>query len=389
MAGIFKSKSVRDEFEQAYNTSRGIGEGDTKVIQNFDSMMSALKASGLVEEMQLPLHRVGVHPHNRGGKAMSGKTMQAKGSKIVSVGVSFKLCMPDRCVCFEVQGSEIVERMQYTVKHSKLFGVVSENCNFGSVGCSHLNQFLHCVRDRATTFEANLKVPGGTTIDTDRLYQQDPNLKTLCEHGLTWSVINRKVVDQYADLPNLFQQALNVEHHIAEGETWDQQLLNIARLAQANSKSKSQGTVVDWEKVQRMVRQSAGPYVRDAPGHIGFLKKYGGGADQVLAKDLIAYLNVRMPAGRKVSGDIIDRVGEIPMTPDFCIPHFCNALITALATCEEKDCTDGFAGLIGPSDIQVAIGLRQLHKSPRPSVSTIVITDLKVRSESTQERHRV
>ena len=109
----------------------------------------------------------------------------------------------------------------------------------------------------------------------------------------------------------------------------------------------------------------------------------------MLAKDLIAYLNVRMPAGRKVSGDIIDRVGKIPMTPDFCIPHFCNALIKALATCEERDCSDGFAKLIGHSDIQVAIGLRQLHKSPRPSVSTMFITDLKVRSESTQERHRV
>ena len=156
----------------------------------------------------------------------------------------------------------------------------------------------------------------------------------------------------YPELPHLFQQALNVEHHVAEGETWDQQLLNIARLAEGNAKRGAQGTVVDWDKVSRLVRQTAPPFIRDVPGHIGFLKKYGGGAQQTLAKELIAYLNLRMPAGRKVSGHFIDQVGKIPMTPDFSIPHFANAVIKTCATCDESECMDGFAKFIVQSNVQ-------------------------------------
>lgn len=200
MAGIFNSKSMRADFEAAYDASIGKTDANTKLIQNYDVMLACLKSSNLVEEMVLPVHRVGVHPSNRGGKAMSGKTMQAKGSKIVSVGVSTKLCGPDRCVCFEVAGSEILDRMRYTVKNSNLFGKVSENVNFGSVGCGHLNQFLHCVKDRAETNEANLQIPGGTCIDTDRLFHDDENLRKLCERGLTWTVINIKVAGHCIDM---------------------------------------------------------------------------------------------------------------------------------------------------------------------------------------------
>ena len=289
-AGIFKSEKVRAQFETAYDVCIGAADaGETKVVQNFDIMMAALKCSDLVEEMQLPVHRVGVHPANRNGKAMSGRTMQAKGAKIVSVGVSPKLCLPDRCVCFEVTGPEVRDRMLHTVKHSDMFGKVSDNVNFGSVGCSHLNQFLHAVRDGAVTAEANLKSPDSSVIDTDRLYKQDAHLKSLCQHGLTWSVVNCKVTDHYPELPHLFQMSLNVEHHISEGETWDQAIMGLSKLATQHAKTTAQGTVIDWKKVEKLIRQSAPPFIRDVPGYITYLKKYGGGKDQVFAKELVEY----------------------------------------------------------------------------------------------------
>ena len=354
MAGIFKSPAMKTKFERAYNTSSGLSGVDVsiKLVQNFDDMFEVLLESGLVERMQLAVHRVGVHPSNRGSKAMSGKAMQAKGAKIAMVGVSMKLCGPDKALCFESKGSDMFERMQHTVKHSELFGAVSENCNYGSVGCSHWNQFLHAVRDRAVSNEASIRVTKGTQIDTDRLYAADPVLKKLCETGLTWSVVNAKVADQYPQLPHLFQQALNTEHHIGEGEGWDQQLLSISKLATVNSKTSAAGTVINWENVTRLIRQSSPPFLRDIPSHVAYLKKYGGGAQQVLCRDVIDYLNHRMPAGRQVSGNIMEALSKVPIQSEFSIPHFVNGMVKAHATCAEEFCSDGFAKFISGSDIQ-------------------------------------
>ena len=58
-----------------------------------------------------------------------------------------------------------------------------------------------------------------------------------------------------------------------------------------------------------------------------------------------------MPAQRKVSGAIFDAIAKVPMAPDFTVPLFCNAVIKAVATCEEQDCADGFARLFTTSEI--------------------------------------
>ena len=47
--------------------------------------------------------------------------------------------------------------------------------------------------------------------------------------GLKWTYIYAHIVEKYPELPNIFQKALNVEHHIGEGETWDEQFGAIAR----------------------------------------------------------------------------------------------------------------------------------------------------------------
>ena len=144
-AGVFSNIEQWQRFESAYNASIGLSEGDTKVIANYDIMFQVLKQSGLICEMRLPVDKVGVHDivANHGGKAMSGVAMQAKGAKIVSVGVSHNLCLPNRAVCFESVGDEVKERMHATVIHSKLFGTVADP-RFGSVGCSRLTSF--CMR---------------------------------------------------------------------------------------------------------------------------------------------------------------------------------------------------------------------------------------------------
>ena len=142
----------------------------------------------------------------------------------MAVGVSLNLCQSNKAVCFQVIGTVQYDRMMSTTGDSPCFGQVSQNCNYGSVGCSHWNAFLHAVRDRSSTYEKSLMVSDADTIDTDRLYQSDRNLKDLCEGGLTWIVVASTVADEYPQLPDCFQRALNIEHHVAEGESWEQQM---------------------------------------------------------------------------------------------------------------------------------------------------------------------
>ena len=331
--GIFSSSDQRLRFEAAYNMSTGLGDGDTKVIANYDIMFAVLKEAGLISEMRLPVDTVGVHIANRGGKAMSGVAMQAKGAKIVAVGVSHNLCLPSRAVCFAAHGDEVRERMHATVAHSKLFGTVGDP-RFGSVGCSHLNQFLHAVRDRAIANEDILKsMSTGNVIDTDRLYKEDDALKQLCLNGLLWSVVSAKAETAYPQLPHVMQQALNVEHHIAEGETWEQQLVQIAKYVSLHQKRSASGAItVNWDKVTQLVRSSCPPHVKDLVSHVTFLKKYGGGGELHLCKELVQYLNHRMPPGRKVTGSLFDYIGKIPMTNTFAIPRMANAVVKVQAT---------------------------------------------------------
>ena len=249
-SSIFANAADKVRFEQAYNNCIGAGDADAKLVASFDLMMDLLKSNGLIDQMRLPPHRVGVHPDNRDGKAMSGQTMQSKCSKIVHVGCSQALCGPNRAVCFELPSHVIVPRMKSTVQTSKFFGNVSETCSFGSVGCSHWNQFLHALKDGAETDIEALKVHGGTTTDTHRLFSADSNLKYLATEGLVWSVVAPKVGDAYKRLPDIFQKALNTEHHVAEGETWDQQLAGASKLAVLNIKTTGAGTInINWEKV--------------------------------------------------------------------------------------------------------------------------------------------
>ena len=69
---------------------------ESKIVSTLFGIIKLLKDTQSVEVVQMKLHRVGIHPMNRSGKRMSATTMNCKGSKIISVGVSKALCNPER-----------------------------------------------------------------------------------------------------------------------------------------------------------------------------------------------------------------------------------------------------------------------------------------------------
>lgn len=103
----------------------------------------------------------------------------------------------------------------------------------GSLGCSHVNQFLHSINSEiVTAVESLLQITNKHgTIDKTRMLSKDPVLADLEQNGLAWSVIDYRFLKAYPKLPSIWQKAPNVEHHIAMCGNWDQQISHVASLA--------------------------------------------------------------------------------------------------------------------------------------------------------------
>ena len=260
MAHLFADRTLFMTFQQAYDSNASASDRDhTRIVTNYDIMMDAMKRAGLLQQLQLPPRSVGVHPVNRGGKTMSGLSMMAKGAKILMVGASRKLCGSDRCIAMEDPpgASTTYNRMVEIAKGCPMFAQPSQHIRYGSLGGGHLNQFLTSVNARCPTSEEFLwEHMGAHIVDKARLCASDPVLDDLCHNGLTWTIIPHSIGSAFPLLADMVQKALNVEHHIGEGETWDQVVHQIATEVRCHSIGKQGAEHVDWAKVTKKVRQS-------------------------------------------------------------------------------------------------------------------------------------
>lgn len=212
------------EFDAMYKTARDATD-DGRLVQLKDSMLAVLISANDAKEVYIPPKCVVPHPANRGGSKMSYTKVWTKGIKIIKVGVSLSACGPDRAVCFDTDpehkmGQDHVALCK-TSPHWASY-TDAENCEVGSVGCGHWNQFLACIADGTlvpTQYMNDAKIveSGQTNLDPQRLARDQPVLDDLLTRGLKWTKIKHTIQKAYPELPSIFQKALNVEHHIGEG----------------------------------------------------------------------------------------------------------------------------------------------------------------------------
>ena len=358
MAGYYSfdawSSADIELFENHYNIALAKSDGqEAKLVGDFDVMKGLAIKYGAAEIQTLPPHLVGIFPDNRDRKLMHAVEMASKGCKIVQVGASRDLCGPLRAWC--VQDSEARESYNWTVKtaaSSDAFAVPSASVAYGSVGCSHFNQFLCAVNQARPTNMEFLKDKVGN-INKNKIFNEDHTFASLATSGLDWYVLKRGFVAKYEHVPRLFSKALNAEHNIAVGETWDQQFSSICASAQLMVDGDGD---VPWPQVTKHIASSQGPHVADLPVHVQFIKKYGGGASLSYVLDTLAYFNLRMPAGRKVSGHWIKLLTSIPLTTDFAVPRLVHAIFKCHACCDDSDCEDSLARKVTVPEMKGVFG---------------------------------
>ena len=210
-----------------------------KIVRIVDEMLDLLVLSGEAQVKNVGSSHVVPHKANRSGGLMEIRGIYQRGCKIMGVGFSMARCDPKRAVAFQSKPgdlSDITRFVDYANATPHLASFESSQVEACSVGCGHLNQFLALVR-------AEVEVPpelhdhpdlfgiaGGKKIDRHVLSRsQGPDFAKALDLGLKWTFIPYKIEQQYPRLPHYFQKALNVEHHIGQGESWDEQLCGIAR----------------------------------------------------------------------------------------------------------------------------------------------------------------
>ena len=214
--------SQRNEFKKLYEDA--VSAKDERLVKIKDDLLRLLCLADLARIKYMHCKTVVPHNMNRGGSKMQVHKIYEKGSKIMSVGVSLDACGPSRAVAFEVNpmNKKIAsEFVKYSDKIEHFANYIEESVEAGSVGCGHWNQFLAAIHDKALVpqrFIKKLCETGHDRLDPERLCRDQPALRQLLQNGLQFTVIKHSVETQWPQLPFILQKALNVEHHIGEGQ---------------------------------------------------------------------------------------------------------------------------------------------------------------------------
>ena len=339
------TEKQRRQFETLYNTLvEADGKAQMKILQMTDTMIELMVNAEEAEVKHIRIKNVIPHAANRGGAKMEIRKIYLKGSKIVAVGFSLARCGPERAVCFSrQQGSDedIKAFIDFANASEHLPTYDGNKIEATSVGCGHLNVFLACIRDETEVppdFHGNKDLfgqAGGTKLDRQQLCKADAkDLDGTLDRGLLWTCIPWTLQKKYPKLPHIIQKALNVEHHIGEGETWDEQLLSISRSIAEHFRSNSQKTnkaKVDYHKIARATMSSKPPREDDVPSHLEFCKKWGGGESQQFIKDICDYIKSE-PTSNIVNGCTFDALAKLQIPGDSMCPRFIAAIVKCAAT---------------------------------------------------------
>ena len=216
---IWHNEDLKREFESIYNEA--VNEHKTQeaeIVSAVLTLIDILKKDNGAYENEVPPRQVGIHPSNRGGKKMMAITFQKKGNKVSKAGFTLKLVGPDKAIAFEANGTD-VENHTLWIAAEPGFGNYSRNAiRIGSCGCSHINQWLMAVSSNAKCLFKEFAEPGTDKYNIRIRKTTNKELAHALEWGLKWTIIKSSAATTYKELPALIQRALNVEHHIGEGD---------------------------------------------------------------------------------------------------------------------------------------------------------------------------
>ena len=325
------------------------GDGG-RVVSAVESIIDHLLRDNLAYKMRVPPAMVGIHPCNRDGYGVSEAEVHELGSMIVAMGWSWPACQHATAMEEDDEGN--VAKFSMKLKNSAmgLADTVAGEIKFGSLACSHTNQFLHAVIAGVPSTIDSLCTDD--RMSKSKLAEKDPALADALDKGLEWLILKKEVGTLCPTLPDLVQNAKNASGQAQRMETEVQLLSRIHSLAQSMSSSTVDGqVVVDWSAVQRAVLRRKVPEPSEVPDLVKYVQRWGGGVHGTFLKDLSSFHQQFVRSGRIVPGTTFKALADLRLSPDELVPYLATAVVKTQASCPDNRVSNKVCRFIAPSDI--------------------------------------
>ena len=325
---------------------------DSKLVSNIDDIIAILFGYKQAWKQRIPPRRVGTDVDNRGGFGVSAIEVHALGAEIVEMGWSWAAC--EHATAF--QDSFATPIALFSVQQQKanpgLGEVDVKEIQFGSLACSHTNQFLIAVIGAVSTEYDCLSVDG--RMSRAKLAAADSKLADALENGLNWTVISAEVRDLYPELPALISEARNATGRAQRKKSEIEMLVDIQSAARASSKANNGS--VEWDKIAAMLKKRCNLDGHDVDVYLKYIQKYGGGDAGHFVKELDAFKKVYVPSGRVVPLSTFASIVDMRLEAHELSPFFASAIIKTQGSCPKAKAPNGICRFISSSDISALSG---------------------------------
>jgi len=319
---------------------------DSRLVSVVDKVLEKLTEQKLAWTCRIPPRLVGVHQSNRSGYGVSGPEMHRLGSEVVAMGWSEQAC--SHAVCAEDTSGQVAAFMEKLWDGTTGLGKVSlSEIKYGSLSCSHTNQFLVAALCGVPSEYSSLTVDG--TMNTDKLGRADAALARALEQGMTWLVISAQATSLYPNLCELVQAARNstgAVHHKEHAFSLMTKVHDMAvQMAKANNGA------IDWDSIQRVVSKRAHSTADEVRPLLKFVQKYGGGNEGRFCRDLEEFHKRCVPAGRLIPAATWQSLADLKLAPGELCPFFACAVVKAQAACPDAKVSNNVCRYVTATEI--------------------------------------
>ena len=321
------------------------GEPDSKIVSIIEKIFQLLIDRKLAWRGRLPPRVVGVHPANRSQWGVHPAEVHALGLKMWIMG--FLLSATAHAVCIEDRKAVIAKFSgdMAATSNGKL-GCTAAEVKFGSLACSHTNQWLVAILCACLCEYEELTVDGKLSYSK---LSSDAALQDALDHGLEWLVLSADVVEMYPTLPDLIQSARNAPGAAHQKEDAFQLLQKVQQMAIGMP---SGSTVVDWNAIKHTMIRRGQTTIDELEPLLAFAQRYGGGSSSAFIEDVARFHKVSVPAGRIVPPSTWIALAGLRVAPHELCPLFIYAVLKTQASCPIKKCDGGrICNYITASDI--------------------------------------
>ena len=245
------------------------------IVAAWEELKEILEKAQVAWYQQVPPEHVGCHKRNRSGEGVGAIQSHNHGFEICEQGWSWTKAS-------EAVAVECVGDMESRAFNDQLVALSDgmfpplANMTLLSISASHTNAFLRSVK--AETKSACPQLADSTGhLNREVICLNRKGLKLAIERGLNWFVLSHAIVNEFPDIIDMVQKAMNTRAHESQSEF--EVLLSIYGYANVPQP--------DWDSIQRSAGFSNPPCKAWLGELCKFVREHGG--DKKILEDLNSF----------------------------------------------------------------------------------------------------